>query len=179
MKTHIKIIMLSSLVLLILVCGCSANGQSPIKIFLPAETLKEEPQANNVNPKRFEQEEQSQAAAIESAMEISKKYAELSAEAAELKQQSKFLDEQNNQLRTTVKSTEVELEETQKELNEANDLIMEMRIEMNNWKADVLGFRDEMRQADIAQLQTLQRILETLGGEIPETKDSNEAPHSQ
>jgi hypothetical protein len=41
-----------------------------------------------------------------------------------------------------------------------------MRIELNNWKTSILGFRDEMRQADIAQLETLLKILKILGGEV-------------
>lgn len=40
-----------------------------------------------------------------------------------------------------------------------------MKIELNGWKSNILGFRDEMRNADKAQLQALMRILEALGGE--------------
>ncbi len=61
---------------------------------------------------------------------------------------------------------EGQLQQTQKELAEANDLLIEMRIELNNWKTDVLGFRDEMRDAETAQLQTLFRILQVLGGQV-------------
>ncbi|MFB0524723.1 MAG: hypothetical protein ACETVZ_04235, partial [Phycisphaerae bacterium] len=41
-----------------------------------------------------------------------------------------------------------------------------MRIELNNWKANVLGFRDERREAEIAQLEALLKILKILGGEV-------------
>jgi len=44
--------------------------------------------------------------------------------------------------------------------------MIEMRIELNNWKTNILGFREEMRDADTAQLQALLRILNILGGEI-------------
>ena len=40
-----------------------------------------------------------------------------------------------------------------------------MRIELNNWKSNILGFRDEMRNADNAQLDALVKILEVLGGQ--------------
>ncbi len=53
-----------------------------------------------------------------------------------------------------------------KELAEANDTLIEMRIELNNWKVDILGFRDEIREADTEQLKALIKILEVLGGEI-------------
>src|SRR4030042_255070 len=52
-----------------------------------------------------------------------------------------------------------------KERGEANDLLTEMRVELNNWQANVIGFRDEMRDADKAQLEALLKILQVLGGE--------------
>jgi hypothetical protein len=51
-------------------------------------------------------------------------------------------------------------------LSEANGLLIEMRVELNNWKSDILGFRDEMRNAETAQLETLLRILKVLGGQV-------------
>ena len=41
-----------------------------------------------------------------------------------------------------------------------------MRIELNNWKIDILGFRDEIRDAETAQLEALLKILKVLGGEV-------------
>jgi hypothetical protein len=40
-----------------------------------------------------------------------------------------------------------------------------MLIELNNWKTDVIGFREEIRAADRAQLEALLKILKVLGGE--------------
>ena len=37
---------------------------------------------------------------------------------------------------------------------------------MNNWKTDILGFRDEIRDAETAQLEALLKILKVLGGEV-------------
>jgi len=37
---------------------------------------------------------------------------------------------------------------------------------LNNWKTDILGFRDEMRDAETAQLEALLKILKVLGGEV-------------
>ena len=61
---------------------------------------------------------------------------------------------------------EPKLQQTQKELAEANDLLIEMRIELNNWKTDILGFRAEMRDAEKTQLEALLKILNVLGGEV-------------
>ncbi len=52
--------------------------------------------------------------------------------------------------------------------------MIEMRIELNNWRTDILGFRDEMRDADTTQLQALLRILKILGGEVKEESAQNE-----
>ena len=51
-----------------------------------------------------------------------------------------------------------------------------MRVELNNWKTNVLGFREEMRQADTEQLKALLKVLTILGGEVKGTSNnSNES----
>jgi hypothetical protein len=57
------------------------------------------------------------------------------------------------------------MKQTKKELNEANNFLQEMQLELNQWKGDVLGFRDEMRRAQKSQLDALSRILRILGAE--------------
>jgi DNA anti-recombination protein RmuC len=99
-------------------------------------------------------------------MELSQKYAKLSAEAAVLHQENQDLISKNLQLKDQNAALKAQLQQTQKELTEANDLMIEMRIELNNWKTDIIGFRDEMREADSSQLQALLRILKILGGEV-------------
>ena len=164
MNTRYKIILLTiTLLLAIIHTGCSSR--KPLKIVLPPD-FEERPSQSAANQNRFQQKE-STSTVLESAVELSGKYAQLSAEAVELRQQNKNFQDESQQLRGTLKSTQEELTKTQKELTEANNLLMEMRVEINNWKTDVLGFRDEMRQADITQLETLQNILEILGGEVP------------
>ncbi len=83
-----------------------------------------------------------------------------------LRQENQTVIADNRRLKDRLAVLETQLQQTQKELNEANDLLIEMRIELNNWKTDVLSFRDEMRDADSAQLQALLKILQILGGEV-------------
>jgi len=64
-----------------------------------------------------------------------------------------------------VETLKAQLSQTQKELEEANEFLQKMHVELNQWKADVLGFRDEMRKAEAAQLQALGKILRILGAE--------------
>ena len=85
---------------------------------------------------------------------------------ATLRQENKDIVTRNNELEAQAAAVGGQLQQTQKELAEANDLLIEMRIELNNWKADIIGFRDEMRDAETAQLETLFRILKALGGQV-------------
>lgn len=162
-KKHITFMLLVIIILLPLFNGCSAQD-SPVKLLLPipADGQQAQPTANS---NRFQNNEQTNSNAIKSAIEVSEKYALLASEAAELKQQNKILKKENDRLNNDLKQTKGELNKTQKELSEANDMIMETTIELNNWKNSVLGFREEMRQANIAQIQSLQEILVILGGE--------------
>jgi predicted nucleic acid-binding Zn-ribbon protein len=83
-----------------------------------------------------------------------------------LRQENQELMAENRRFKDRIAVLEPQLKQAKKELNEANDLLIEMRIELNNWKADILGFRNEIRNADKAQLKALLRILEVLGGEV-------------
>jgi chromosome segregation ATPase len=103
--------------------------------------------------------------AVESAIELSEKYAKLSDQNAALRQENQRLGTDNESLRQQVASLETRLKQTQKELGEANDLLIEMLTELNNWKSNILGFRGEMRQAAQAQLEALLKVLEILGGQ--------------
>ena len=180
MKSQFKILMLTSIIVILFTCGCSGL-QNPVKIILPPDLSENDQPQSAANPKRFESSTAENPNAIESALEISEKYAELAAKTAELKQENKYLQEENLRTQKELEKAQTEFDRAQLELNEANDLIMEMRVEMNNWKTDVLGFREEMRQADIAQLETLQKVLEILGGEVTNqvaTADSSKAVDS-
>jgi len=116
--------------------------------------------------KRFQESAPQQSTVVASAMELSKEHAKLSEEAAVLRQENKDLIARNQQLKDQVVTLEAQLQQTQRELSEANDLLITMRIELNNWKTDILGFRDEIRDAETAQLEALLKILKVLGGEV-------------
>jgi len=83
---------------------------------------------------------------VESAIGLSEKYAKLSEEAAVLRQENQNFTTKNQQFKERVTNLEAQLQQTQKELSEATNFLIDMRIELNNWKTDVLGFRDEMRR---------------------------------
>lgn len=124
-----------------------------------------DPQSSSI-VKRFQDAAPQSRTAVESAMELIEKQTELSKRAADLEKTNQGLSAENSRLKAQVASMESELKQAQKELTEANDLLVEMRVELNNWKSDILGFRDEMRQAEMAQLESLLKILKVLGGEV-------------
>jgi chromosome segregation ATPase len=102
---------------------------------------------------------------VESAIQLSEKYARLTEQNATMRQENQRLTADNESLRQQVASLETKLKQAQKELGEANDLLIEMLTELNNWKSNILGFRSEMRQAAQAQLEALVKVLEILGGQ--------------
>ena len=129
-------------------------------------------------PKRFEDSTAKGQTAVESAIELSKKYASLSKEMFVLRQRNHDLISENRRLKEQLAPCQRQLEQAQKELTEANALLIEMRIELNNWKTDILGFRDEMRHASSTQLDALLKILTILGGEVNTDSEQNEVKSS-
>ena len=159
----IMLLLIPSL-LIFLLSGCPVP-QKPAEVILPPDSTEGQPRLVGV-AKRFQESAPRGPTAVESAIELSEKYAKLSEEAAVLRQKNQDFITKNRQLKEQVVAIETQLQQTQKELTEANDLLIEMRIELNNWKTDVLGFRDEMRDAEKAQLEALLKILKILGGEV-------------
>jgi len=164
-----------SLALTLLLSGCTTL-QDPVEVRLPFGSTQTQ-QSSSVE-KRFQKSTTQGPTVVESAMQLSKKYAKLSEEAAVLRQENQNFIAQNHQLKDQVTTLEAKLQQTQKELTEANDLLREMLIELNNWKTDVIGFRGEMRSAEKAQLEALLKILKVLGGEVKtnSTQDNDTGP---
>ena len=149
--------------------GCTAD-KNPVDVVLSPSSAN--PSGENV-AKRFREPNTQGRTAVESAIELSEKYAKLSDQTVALRERNQSLLAENTDLKKRVSELESKLMQTQKELNEANDLLIEMLTELNNWKGDVLGFRNEMREASKAQLEALLRILETLGGQIEAHADTD------
>ncbi len=179
MQTKQKIMLsLSSSLLIFLLSGCTVTKE-PGKLSVMPGSVKQpqqntEPLPSDSVARRFQDPTTQGTTAVESAINLSKEYAKLSEEAAVLRRENQDLITRNRQYKDQNDALKAQLQQTQKELTEANDLMIEMRIELNNWRADILGFRDEMREADATQLQALLRILKILGGETKEQSAQNE-----
>ena len=154
----------------LLLSGC-VSEQKPVQSAVPPHLI--EMQQADAVAKRFQESHPQTPSAVESAIELSERYAQLSEDAAALRQQNQSIMTKNQQLNDQIGELEAQLTQAQKELNEANNLLIEMRIELNSWKSDILGFREEMREAQTTQLEALFKILQLLGGEVTmETADS-------
>lgn len=165
MHANKKIILVLPLQLLILLLlGCSPH-RGRVDVIASPETIAQK--QNRYVAKRFQEPNPQGQTAVESAIELSQKYTQLSEVMAALRGQNQDLITDNDQLKKQIAPLDAKLKQAQKELTEANDLLIEMRIELNNWKSNILGFRDEIREAETAQLEALLKILKILSGEVP------------
>jgi uncharacterized phage infection (PIP) family protein YhgE len=156
-------ILLLSLMPIFLLTNCVSVQEPPTYV---GRVDSVEKQQNPSVANRFQEAAMHKPTVVESAMELSQQHAKLSEEAAALRQQNRDLTFSNEQLKEKVAALEAQLNQAQKELTEANDILIAMRIELNNWKVNILGFRDEIRDAETAQLEALLKILQMLGGEV-------------
>ncbi|UCF43120.1 MAG: hypothetical protein JSV99_11165 [Planctomycetota bacterium] len=173
-----KAFLMVQLLLIFLLSGCEIP-KGPVKIVFPPEPATAPP--SGTAARRFQESAPKAQTAVESAVELSEKYASLSEQAAAMQQQNHDLITENQRTKELLDSSQEQLRQTQKELAEANDLLIEMRIELNNWKTNVIGFRDEMRDAEKAQLEALFKILNVLGAKVkPESaQGQNQLPLEQ
>jgi len=177
-KIILFVILFPALSGLIFFTSCS-TPEGPIKVVLPPLGAPEKP-LNIAAENRFQQSSLQGPTAVESAIELSQKHSQLSEEMVILRQEKQGLLAENILLKDELATYKAQLQQAQTELTEANDLLIEMRIELNNWKVNVTGFQQEMRKADTAQLEALLKIFELLGGETEtELEQDQDAVSSQ
>src|SRR4030042_2753367 len=168
-KPNIILLVILSLVISLPV-GCTLTKEPGKLSIEPISTRQPEPDVKQVSSdavgNRFREQTSQSPTSVESAIELSQKYAKLSEEAAFFQQANSDLITKNRLLIDQNTNLKAQLQQSQKELTEANELMVEMRIELNNWQNNILGFRDEIRDAESAQLQALLKILKILGGDI-------------
>lgn len=105
------------------------------------------------------------APAVESALLWSEKYARTVEDLSQEQQRGRKLLDENRSFQQQLDAAKADLAKATSELEAANTLLIEVRQENNRWKADVLGYRDEMRRAHLTELEALGKVLRLLGGE--------------
>lgn len=166
MKTIKKIMSYALSVFFVLIAGCSDTSWFGGGSAGQGASGTEIKVSGNQQERRFNETSSDTPTVVESAMDLSKKYAVLTDQTVTIKQDNHQLAAENRSLKERVTFLEAELKQARKELAEANGLIVDTRVELNNWKNNILGFRDEIRQADSEQIKALLEILKILGGEI-------------
>ena len=106
--------------------------------------------------------------ADDAAMEWAKKCAVISSKHDQLLQENRQLKQKQQTHQQQVTTLKTELGRAERELAQANSMLLEMKTELEKWKTNVLGFRNEIRQSQKAQLDALVRILTLIGGEVVE-----------
>lgn len=142
----------------------------------PAPVMEIEQTQDDIQ-RRFQSGNEEKTDAVQSAVLWAQRYEEMSLKNNELREQNNKLFLENNQLKRDAERLQMSLDSTRKELQEANEFLQQMHMELNQWKSDVLGYRDEMRQAQKAQLEALAKILRLLGAEpsqLPESGSPSE-----
>lgn len=107
--------------------------------------------------------------AVAVAMEWARKYAEASSKRDQLFHENRQLEKKQQTFQQQITKLQLELKRAEEELTQANFMLLEMKTELGKWKISVLGFRNEMRQSQKVQLDTLVRILTLIGGEVVQT----------
>lgn len=116
--------------------------------------------------------------AVDAALEWAQKYAEVSAKRDLLEEENRKLMQQNQAFQRQIDQMKLQLGQAESELGEANAMLLELRDELNRWKSNVLGFRDEMRQAQTAQIEAMHKILVLIGGEPVKQAPANSVAQS-
>jgi hypothetical protein len=103
--------------------------------------------------------------AIETTLVLQDKYTRSLEDLQRERDRTRDLSEEKRKLDDAVNKSQADFAKAQLELSDANALLMQMRQELEKWKTDVMGFRDEMRQASKIQLDALAKVMNLLGAE--------------
>ncbi|MFA6132718.1 MAG: hypothetical protein WC869_01725 [Phycisphaerae bacterium] len=103
--------------------------------------------------------------AVDSALAWAEKYSQASAKNEVLQREKADLLDKNAKLQIQMATLQADLSVAQRELKEANTMLLDIRTDLDKWKSNVLGYRQEMRAAQQVQLQQLSKILKILGAE--------------
>jgi len=166
-----KVIIIFCVSVVVLVGGCRFVDEAvPLEYEAAGRAGARITETDKQMQERFSEDTEG-ANAIERAIQWSQRYEELSAKTEQLREKNSALLIENNELKNQMAKLKNELDKTNWELSEANSFLQDMQLELTNWKGDVLGFRDEMRAAQSAQLQALRKIMKILGAEVVEADE--------
>jgi len=172
------LILVTLLIGCLFLAGCGFPNERTIyrPMAEPAPNISDESsmvidQTSEKMQKRFDPTMQDADNSGQSSVEWARRYEELSIGNNDLRRTNNELTLKNSQLKQQIETLKSELEETKEDMTEANEFLGQMHLELNKWKTDVLGFRQEIRQAQQAQMEALGKILRVLGAEPMDMPD--------
>jgi septal ring factor EnvC (AmiA/AmiB activator) len=104
--------------------------------------------------------------------------AQASEQVVKLQQEKGELVQKNQALQDQLNKVKQDVDQLSHELADANAMLVDVRKELEKWRVSVLGFRQEMREAQQTQLEATAKIMKMLGGEmtLPAQAASQGAP---
>jgi len=167
-----RIVIVMSLLLPLIGCEPMAPATTPVRVeqpshaaYLPASTIKPD---NEPTP-----------TAVDAAMMWAERYAAAILERDAALDRARDAERGQDDAEKKTRELQRELEQAHRELADANKTLLVLQGELEKWKRDVLGFREEIRAAMAAELTALQQIMKVLGGELAEPVPSDSDPESQ
>lgn len=177
---RLRLLALPALLVVAVVGGCQRLGLSPSRPASAGPTAQAEapPASAEYLTKTVVRNDGTGEApgAVENVVLLNEKLAYAQEKLLAAQADNRRLNEQTARQRDEVHTLKTQLAVTQKELADANDLLREMRQGLDKWKSDVLGFREEMRTAQKAELEAMIKILTLLGGSPTATPTPPAAP---
>jgi len=151
----------------IVLSGCNVNipdEMVPGGFVEPVRNPKQPAPVAVSNKKRFVSNVDNESR-YEDVRSWAEKNKELKSQNAHLKKLNDELATDNVRLNKRFDAMKANLETAEKELTDANEMLIEMRKELDGWKIDVLSFRKETNYVHKEQLKALVRIMKLLGAE--------------
>lgn len=171
-----KSVSLLSMAVIVMLAGCRMTEERIIPLVTPQpEAPKEAPamvvtQDSASLERRFTDPLETRTDPTQLMTMWAQRYEESSRQNEQLRDNSSKLVLENARLMQENEKLKLELQECRRDMEQSNTLLEQAHVELSKWKTDVLGFREEIRQAQAAQLSALTKILRVLGAESPLTE---------
>ncbi|AQT66938.1 hypothetical protein STSP2_00076 [Anaerohalosphaera lusitana] len=169
-----SVISIAVIAVSLVLTGC-AEMEKPVEIRL---TEPAKPAQATTERQRFDgataQQEAQAASQVYTTRILTEENKELRKQIDELTAEKEALMEDNQVLEKRAVLLKENLAQTEKELEEANELLIDMRMELDKWKENVLGYREELRTVHTEQLRALAKILKLMGAEMVQQEQQSE-----
>ncbi len=160
---------------MLLGCGAKIEPGEPQDVTQGEQAHRGKDYRTNV----IRDKDETDTSAVGRALEVSRKCAELATKLVQLQEKYQDQTKTSDTLQKEAAKLKLELGRAEQELTDANMMLLEQQKELEKWKGNVLGFRDEMRRSQKAQLEATTRLFNLISGRVGmEEKDAKAPPAS-